>query len=81
MQAIFSVFTVVLMVGLIGLALTFGMALLLWFMLFALVVSGIVMAKQLWYRLRYGKMPPQESNAPAGVTVIEVDYTDITHHK
>ena len=81
MQAIFSVFTVLLMVGLIGLALTFGMALLLWFMLFALVVSAFVMARQFWYRLRYGKPPVQEDAAPPGITVIEVDYTDITHNK
>lgn len=81
MQAIFSVFTVALMVGLIGLALTFGMALLLWFMLFAFVVSLFVMARQFWYRLRYGKPMPQENTTPAGITVIEVDYKDITHHK
>lgn len=76
MEAIASVLTVIFVGLLVAGALTFGFALLIWFGLFAAVITGLVMLKHLFYRWRFmqnNEMPPE-----AEMQIIEVDYEDVS---
>ena len=78
METILSILTVLFIMALIGVALTFGFALLIWFVLFALIVTGVVALKQLWYRWRFLR----GANTPSDdLRIIEVEYEDISNKK
>ncbi len=66
-----------------GATLVFGFALLLWFLLFALIVTAFVVARQSWYRWRYSGYAVQESaeKSKPDTKIIEVEYEDISNRK
>ena len=55
--------------------LTFGFALLLWFMAVAIIIMGAIMLRAWWYR-HFHKQPE-----PSGPVTIEVDYKNISPDK
>lgn len=76
METIVSFLTIILVVLLVGAALTFGFALLIWFGIFAAMITILMMLKQLWYRWRFmrtGGAPPEPETK-----IIEVDYEEIS---
>lgn len=76
METIITILTVVLVAMLVAATLTFGFALLIWFVLFAAIVTFFVMVRQLWYRWRFlhtsGHDPEPE------IKIIEVEYEDLS---
>ena len=73
MDILLSVLTVMFIALLLGVAVTFGLVLVVWFAGLAVAVAAVVFIRQAWYRwrfLRSGKMPPTD--------VIEGEYKDIS---
>ena len=91
MEVISSIFTLLFIVIVLIAAFTFGFALLAWFFVLAMIITGLVVLKQLWFRFNFTrrKPPPDDvipPSQPSGdgqdnVTVIEVDYEDIPPNK
>jgi membrane protein implicated in regulation of membrane protease activity len=78
METIASILTVIFVGLLVAGALTFGFALLIWFGLFAAIVTALVMLKHLWYRWRFMQTSGRQET---DVQIIEVDYEDISSQK
>lgn len=78
METIASILTVIFVGLLVAGALTFGFALLIWFGLFAAIVTALVMMKHLWYRWRFMRTNGQQE---PDIQIIEVDYEEVPSDK
>jgi hypothetical protein len=76
MDAILSVLTVIFIAISLVVAFTLGFALLIWFAIFALIVTGFIFLRQFWWRWRFtssNKSSTQQSK------IIEVDYEEVNY--
>lgn len=76
MDTILSVLTVIFIAISLVVAFTLGFALLIWFAIFALIVTGFIFLRQFWWRWRFtssNKSSAQQSK------IIEVDYEEVNY--
>lgn len=80
MDFISSVLTGIFIAILVGVTLTFGLALLAWCVFVAVVFAVIVVARDRWRRWRFVRSgTPEPEQKAKRITVIEAEYEDITH--
>jgi hypothetical protein len=76
MDTILSILTVIFIAISLVVAFTLGFALLVWFAIFALIITAFIFLRQFWNRWRF-----TSSSRPAGQEskIIEVDYEEISY--
>jgi hypothetical protein len=79
MEIVFSIITIIFVGIVLGLALTFGLVLIVWLVGLAMIVTAISLLRGQLRRWRFVRNA--EYHEKNDVRIIDADYKDITDHK